>query len=129
MTIWRSITSDRSLLFGPSQPTISSPVNDARSMHSMVSAGTGSKRQIQNTRCVQVHHRKGDRDREHCIAERLQPIRFALGAFKREYRHLTLQHFKWTTVEWPRKCRVERRNLGIGKNDIGGRAVLPHMCD
>lgn len=70
-----------------------------------------------------------DRDCEHCIAERLQPIRFALGAFKREYRHLTLQHFKWTTVEWPRKCRVECRKLSVGKNDIGGRAVLPHMCD
>lgn len=52
-----------------------------------------------------------------------------VSAFEREYRHLTLQHFKWTTVAWPRKCRVERRKLGVGKNDIGGRAVLPHMCD
>ena len=40
-----------------------------------------------------------------------------------------LKHLEWTVVAWPGKRRVECRKLGVGKNDIGGGAVLPHMGD
>src|SRR5690606_16676613 len=65
-------------------------------------------------RCVQFHHRKGDRDRKHRVHESLEANRFAFASFEREYRHLTLEHFERAAVAWPGKCRVECRKVGVG---------------